>query len=105
MAMVKLVKATQENWEEAYEVFFRSLQKLISEGKSHYFGGMTQDGTKRSIQKGNYLYLVYRKGDQIPVAAISILKEENYQKYEKLLNGIPEENVATLNAMAVRPEL
>mgnify|MGYP005773496177 CR=1 FL=1 len=105
MSMLKLVKATEEQWEEAYDLFYRTLRKLMSEGKGDLFGGMTPEGTKRSVQNGNFLYLVYRKGDQLPVAAISCLKEENYQKYAELLKYTPEENVLTLNAMSVRPEL
>ena len=105
MAMLELVKATEEQWEEAYDLFYRALRKLMSEGKGDHFGGMTPEGTKRSTKDGNYLILAYRKGDQIPVAAISVLRDDNYQQYDWLLLDTPREGVATLNAMVVRPEL
>ena len=51
MAMLKLAKATEENWEEAYDLFYRALRKLMSEGKGDYFGGMTPEGTKNSTKE------------------------------------------------------
>ena len=111
MSMVNLVKATMENWEEAYEVFYRSLRKLISEGTDELFGGMDRDRTKQSIQGNNSMYLLRREGDKIPVVAISVLRKEEYDEYEDVLTAafqtakIPTKKVVLLNAIACRPEL
>lgn len=107
MLISKVVKATEENWKDAYIIFYCSLRKLISEGKGDYFGGMTDKGVKKSMEGNNAVYLVYREHDEMPVAAISILKQDSYQEYEGVLRGgnFTSSNVYTLNAMAVRPEL
>lgn len=107
MSKLRLVKATQENWEEAYDVFYRALRKLISEGKGNYFGGMTPEGVEKSMKGENRVYLVFREHDEMPVAAISILKQDDYSEYESILKEgqFDTHNVCTLNAMAVRPEL
>lgn len=105
MSILRLVKATEENLEDAYEIFYRVLRKLISEGREDYFGGMTQKDVKMSIQGNNTLYLVYRKGDEIPVVAISILRKESYPEFDEILEETPRETVANIYAMAVRPEL
>lgn len=113
MLISKVVKATEENWEDAYQIFYCSLRKLISEEKEekeekgNWFGGMSEDDVKESMKGSNALYLVYRKHDEMPVAAISILKQDNYQNYDSILKegNFNKSNIRTLNAMAVRPEL
>ena len=52
MAMLRVEKATMEMWEDAYEVFYRALKKLISEGKPNLFGGMTPNDVKDSLEDG-----------------------------------------------------
>lgn len=107
MLISKVVKATEENWEDAYQIFYCSLRKLISEEKGNWFGGMSEDDVKESMKGSNDLYLVYRNHDEMPVAAISILKQDNYQNYDSILKegNFNKSNIRTLNAMAVRPEL
>ena len=108
MANLQVSWVTEEGWEDAYEIFYRALKKLESEGKEHFFGGMTPEGTKKSTKGENVLYLVYRKSDPLPVAAVSIIRSDSYQKYEDVvakLKSTTTENMAVLNAIAVRPEL
>ena len=113
MAMVKLVKATEENLEEAYEVFYRALIKLTSEGKSHFFGDMTLDRVETSMQNGNRIYLLYRKYDGMPVAAISVLTLDGRTLYEGdeervkevIGEGYNSAEIRILNAISTRPEL
>lgn len=112
MAMVKLIKATEKNWEEAYEVFYRALRKLMSEGRSKFFGGMTPDKVKASMHGGNEIFLLYRKYDGMPVAAISVLRLEGYplnEGDEERISLVGEkydtDKIRILNAVSVRPEL
>ena len=105
MARLNAEWVTEEGWEDAYEIFYRALKKLTNEGKERFFAGMTPEGTKKATKDRNVLYLVYRSSDPVPVAAIAFLKESSYHDYRELLKGVPEEKVATFNAIAVRPEL
>lgn len=114
MAMVELVKATEEKLEEAYEVFFRALRKLMAKGESDFFGGMTLDRVKASMQDGNEIFLLYRKYDEMPVAAISVLRLQEQKMHEGDLERMEEllqeqefnlDDIRILNAMSVRPEL
>lgn len=105
MARLRVEWVTEEGWEDAYEIFYRALKKLMNEGKERFFAGMTPEGTKKATRDGNVLYLVYRSNDPMPVAAIAFIREKSYKDYRKLLKGVPEEKVATFNAIAVRPEL
>ena len=112
--MTKLAKATNETWEEAYDLFYRALRKLMSEEKSEFFGGMTPDRVKNSMKEGNEVFLIYRKLDPMPVAAVSILKVQeqklhdgDWERMKELLQeqefNLDESRV--LNAISVRPEL
>lgn len=114
MAMLELIRATEETWEEAYDVFYRALRKLMSEEKSEFFGGMTPDRVKNSMKEGNEVFLIYRKHDPMPVAAVSILKVQeqklhdgDWERMKELLQeqefNLDESRV--LNAISVRPEL
>ena len=114
MAMVELVKATGATWQEAYEVFFRALRKLMAEKKDEFFGGMDQDRVKASMQDGNEIFLLYRKYDAMPVAAISVLRLQEQKLHEGDLERVKEllqeqefnlDEIRVLNAIAVRPEL
>ncbi len=101
---IEVKRVGKEKCEEAFNIFHCAQQKLISEGKSEMFGGMTPKGVKRSAEEG-FLYLGYRKGDELPVVAISILEEEDYTNYSEVLEVVPASaKVATLNAIAARPE-
>ena len=114
MAMVELVKATEEKLEEAYEVFFRALRKLMAGGESDFFGGMTLDRVKASMQDGNEIFLLLRKYDEMPVAAISVLRLQKQKLHEGDLERMEEllqeqefnlDEIRVLNAISVRPEL
>lgn len=109
MASLQVSWVTEEGWEDAYEIFYRALKKLETEGKERFFGGMTPEGTKKSTKGENVLYLVYRKSDSLPVAAVSFVKDRSYQEYEDVVSKITKhpqkEKMAILNAIAVRPEL
>lgn len=111
--MTKLAKATNETWEEAYDLFYRALRKLMSEGRSEFFGGMTPDRVKASMENGNEIFLLYRKHDEMPVAAISVLTlegrclcEGDEERIESLVGkGYNPTELRILNAISVRPEL
>lgn len=105
MNMLKMSVAPEKKWEDAYDVFYRAHRKLISEGKGDRFGGMTEENVKGSMRNNNRIYLFYRRGDERPVAAISILLERNYKQYKDVLEKISYQRPAILNAIAVRPEL
>lgn len=96
---------SEKKWEDAYDVFYRAHRKLISEGKGDRFGGMTEDNIKGSMRNNNRIYLFYRRGDERPVAAISILLERDYKQYKEVLEKISYMKSAILNAIAVQPEL
>ncbi len=113
--MLTMRKATMEDWEWAHEVSYRAHRKLISSGRGHEYGGMSPEDVRNSIRNGE-VYFFFRKGDEIPVMVVSILRQEKYPTYEKLFDEIidneeipehPEwtDAVAILNAVAVRPEL
>lgn len=114
MAMLELIRATAETWEEAYDVFYRALRKLMTEGRSEFFGGMTPDRVKNSMKEGNEVFLIYRKHDPMPVAAVSILRlqeqmlhEGDRERMEEFLEEqeFNPDEIRILNAMSVRPEL
>ena len=114
MAMLELIRATEETWEEAYDLFYRALRKLMSEGRSEFFGGMTPDRVKASMENGNEIFLIYRNHDEMPVAAVSVLRLKEHKLHEGDLERMEEfleeqefnpDEIRILNAMSVRPEL
>lgn len=116
MDMITMKKATIQDAEWAYDIFYRAHRKLISEGKGDHFGGMEPNDVIESINNGD-IYLFYRKRDSLPIMAISILRNGDYRYYDELLTEIIsdgelegfervyQEEVVILNAVAVRPEL
>lgn len=114
MGLLELTKATEESWEEAYDVFYRALRKLMTEGKSDFFGGMTPDRVKNSMKEGNEVFLIIRKHDKMPVAAVSVLRLQEKKLHEGDLERMEEflqeqkfklDEIRVLNAISVRPEL
>lgn len=102
-----LRKAMPHEIGRAHDLFDRALRKLISEGKAELFGGMTPEGVKNSMKGYNFIYFAEREGDDVPVAAVSILRQpEKFAEYDEFLEetGMSGEK-AIMNALAVRPEL
>ena len=112
-------KATILDEEKIFEISYRAHRKLISENKGSEYGGMSLDDIKKNVAsvKRGEIYLFYRKEDPIPVAMVSILRQDAYPNYENQIKEIIENDeiprcdvitagkVALLNAIAVRPEL
>ena len=104
MLELTIKSGTTEDCNLGHDIFYRALRKLISEGRDSWFGGMTEQGVKMSVEGENKLLLIYREFDPMPIGAISLIRKVP-EGYQELFDGIPEEDVALLNAMAVRPEL